>query len=294
MPRPVSANDRDARTARLARRSGDLQAVPLVVTRALQCIDDPKSSIVQLAAILNRDQTLAGPLIGLANSALYSGSRRFVSVREAVIRLGFRTVRDLLFATVVSGLARSPSRLYGLGPDKLWQHSLGTAIAARVIAEDTKIYDPERGYIAGLLHDVGRAMLERALSQGEIAAIRALVREKKVTYHIAEGEILGLTHSELGAYRLAKWGIGPEVVDSVASHHLPQRETLSALVHAADALAISAVDLGNNDPGWAYGIEPETLERLQQTNDRVTGDSQWLATVIDRVRTGVGEAVSLP
>lgn len=206
MSQPTLVDEQQMRLAKLSRRAGDLQAVPIVITRALLCIDDPGSSIGQVATILNTDQAIAGRLIGVANSALFSGSRRFLTVREAVIRLDFRNVRDLLFATVVAGLARSPSRLYKLGPDKLWLHSLATAIAARLIAEDAGFPDPERGYVAGLLHDIGRAVLDRALKPTEIADIRALVDKKKVSYQVAEEEVLGLTHSEIGAYRLSKWG----------------------------------------------------------------------------------------
>ena len=294
MSRPTLIDDQQARLAKLSRRAGDLQAVPAVITKALLCIDDPGSSISQVAAILNTDQTIAGRLIGLANSALYSGSRRFLTVREAVIRLGFRTVRDLLFATVVAGLARSPSRLYKLGPDRLWLHSLATAIAARVIAEEAGILDPETGYVAGLLHDIGRSILERALKPTEMADIRALVDRRKVSYQVAEGEVLGLTHCEIGAYRLAKWGVAPELVEAVAKHHHPEPGSLAALVSVADALAIKAMGLAENDPGWDCIIDPELLKPLGPKVANLAEEPERLEAALEKVRTGLSEAAVLP
>lgn len=268
--------------------------MPVVITKALLCIDDPGSSIGQVAAILNTDQTIAGRLIGLANSALYSGSRRFLTVREAVIRLGFRTVRDLLFATVVAGLARSPSRLYKLGPDKLWLHSLATAIAARVMAEEAGILDPETGYVAGLLHDIGRAVLDRALKPTEIADIRALVDKRKLTYQAAEEEVLGLTHCEIGAYRLAKWGVATELVEAVARHHSPEPGTLAALVSAADALAVKAMGLADHDPGWDCVIDLEALRPLGPALASIVEEPERLDAALEKVRTGLSEAAILP
>ncbi len=294
MSRPTLTNEQQARLVKLSRRAGDLQAVPAVITKALLCIDDPNSSINHVAAILNTDQIVAGRLIGLANSALYSGSRRFLTVREAVIRLGFRTVRDLLFATVIAGLARSPSRLYRLGPDKLWLHSLATAIAARVMAEEAGILDPETGYVAGLLHDIGRAILDRALKPAEMADVRAVVDNRKVSYQVAEQEVLGLTHCDIGAYRLARWGVAPELVEAVATHHRPESGTLAALVSAADVLAVKAMDLAANDPGWAYVVDLEALKPLGPTLASVVEEPVRLDAVLEKIRVGLSETAILP
>ncbi len=290
---PWPSDEQQRRIAQLADRAGDLQALPAVVTRALQCIDDPGSSTAQLAAILNTDQIMASRLIGLANSGLYSGVSRFVTVREAVVRLGYRTVRDLLLATVLSGLARVPSRLYGLGPGRLWLHSLATGIAARLIAEDTRVPDPERAYVAGLLHDLGRAVLDRALSTSEIAAVRRLVKERGIPYQVAEAEVLGFTHSDVGAHRLSRLGVGPELVEAVAMHHRPRPGTLSAVVHAADVLAIKAVDPAEVDPGWGYSIEPKDLLGLGPTVAAMMDEPAQLERFLEGVRAGIKEAEAL-
>ena len=292
MHRPMTSDEKHRRVAELTLRAGQLQAVPAVVTRALRYIDDPGSSIAPLAAILNTDHTIAGRLIGLANSAFYSARyRRFVTVREAVIRLGYSAVRDLLLAVVLSGLARAPSKLYGLSPGDLWQHSLATALIARLIAEETGAANPEQSYMAGLLHDIGRAVLDRALTPGETASVLALVQERRVSYQVAEEEVLGVTHSDVGAYRLETWGVGPELVQAVAAHHRAAPASLGGIVHTADVLAIKVLRLADGNPGWDYRIDPTVRASFGPAPAFVAREAAWLDNVANTIKLHISEVV---
>lgn len=293
----------NARIAAMARRAGDLQAMPAVLTRALQCIDSSTSSSAELASILNTDPTIAGRLTGIANSALYVGSRRFVTVHEAIVRIGYRNVRELLLATAVVGMAKAPLRLYGMGPGELWKHCLATAAAARLLGLDSRIATPERCYMAGLLHDLGRVMFDRALPPTEASALVNLVRSKNAVYQDAETALFGFCHAELGAFQLLQWGVDPETVGAVAAHHSAQPATMAAIIHTADVLAIIA-NSSVASPGWGYSVSPKILASLgprllpgrdwQQRIDRTVGEIQQGVGETDKLLSGGGASVEPP
>jgi len=274
----------------LVARVGDLQAVSSVVTRALECIDSSRSSSAELAAIVSTDPTLSGRLVGIANSWLYSSSRRFVTVHEAIVRVGYRNVRDLLLAAMVVGMARAPLRLYGLGPGELWRHSLATAVAAKVLVTDAKIGNPERGYMAGLLHDVGRIIFDRALSPGEVSAVQDLVRTRNASFHDAETAVFGFSHGEAGAYQLQLWRVDADTIEAVAAHHRPKPGTLAAIIHTADVLAIIATTKTVAAPGWSYAVAPKILASL---GPALAAGKDWqsrLDRFVAEIRIGVAEA----
>ena len=121
----------------------------------------------------------------------------------------------------------------------LQRHSLLVADLAASVATDGR--QAESGYIAGMLHDVGRLAVMDGLP-AEFEEICAIARERGVPLHDVEEEILGVTHTEVGAYLLRLWHLPEAVVEAVAFHHRPSAIGTAApmiplVIHVADALA---------------------------------------------------------
>ncbi|MGQ9675684.1 MAG: HDOD domain-containing protein [Chloroflexota bacterium] len=272
----------------------DLEAFPWVVNRALSCLADSRSNSGELAAILSTDQTIAGRLLGAANSVLYRGNRRFVTVHEAVVRLGYRNVRQVLLVVALGDAFHRPLHLYGMAGGELWTHSLATAVAARLIAESTKAVNAETAYLAGLLHDVGRLALSRRLSPASSKAISAAVRVNGVTYHQAEHRELGFTHADASAILLRQWGVGEDLVSAAAAHHDTAVEDgpLAWVVHVADVLGVMAFP-PKCTMGWIWAVDPNIakwvgLERWLEGR----GESA-LETALGEIRQGTEAAARL-
>lgn len=277
------------RAVALAELIGSLEAMPQVVHRALDCIQNSRSSSTELTSIIATDQAVAARLLGLANSAWGRGAKQFVSLQEAVVRLGYRNVQDILMSAAVSQLLEQPMPLYEIGRGELWRHSVATATAARMIATHRRLPQAPASYIAGLLHDAGRAVLDRALTQGEKSAIRGVVSYERASFQHAEYQVLGFSHAEVGALLLYRWGLGEDVVRSIARHHRPMSdpdEPLASVVHGSDVLALLGIPI--RQPGWLFAIEPAVASHFG-----LSADDKLIPWVLSGIQEGMQSAVRL-
>jgi len=268
---------------------GDLKALPQVTQRALSCIQDSRSSSTELSAIIATDQAISARLLGMANSAFGRGVRPFVSVQEAVVRLGYRNVQDVLLSIAASNLLEKPLPLYDVAPGELWRHSVATAISARLVALRCQVPQNNAAYVAGLMHDAGRFVLDRGLLPSEKSAIRGIVAHDRTSFQNAEYEVLGFSHAEVGAVLLHRWGLSEEVVHAVAVHHRPSlsiEEGLGAAIHAADVLALLALPISR--PGWLFAVEPLISSRFG-----ISPDSRVLPELLTEIKAGFDSAVRL-
>jgi len=147
---------RDLRS--IVRDISDLPTLPQVVTRIMSMMDDPNASAEDVNNVLERDPTLVAKILKLVNSAFYGLPHKISSVRQAIVILGFSTVRSLAISAAVFDL-------FGEGNDeafsriKFWEHSIGVASAARLVGRREGGIDEETAFVTGLLHDLGKLVL---------------------------------------------------------------------------------------------------------------------------------------
>ncbi len=217
----------------------ELAALPQTTARLLELLEDPTVEAVRLLEIIERDPALTANLLKLCNSAYYGRRREVGSVLEALVVLGNRTVLTLAFATSMGKVLRSDLSGYGLGRDELWRHSLAVAFGAATIVGDEGRGDlRDRAFTAGLVHDVGKLLLDRLLArrlEWEAAPSGPLEQLE------VERQAAGFDHAEAGAALADAWRFPAVLVDAIRWHHEPERaparSDLVGAVHAADALA---------------------------------------------------------
>ncbi len=253
----------------LVRQVRDLPALPDTVVRVMHLTDDPKSGTGDLAKALVSDQALAARVLKLANSAFYGSSRRIATVSEAVVILGMRTTRNLVMASGCQELLESEVAGYCLPRGALLRHSLACASAAQALAKRTKYRGLEEAFVAGLLHDLGKVVMNLYLRDQFIQVlIRAASGE--ITYTEAERAVFSFDHAEAGASLLERWNLPASLVSAVRYHHAPLDapgdSPLPCLVHVADAICLT-LGIGLGIDGLAYTLQPEALARLQLTAD---------------------------
>lgn len=258
----------DVRLDALVRQVRDLPALPAAVVRVMQLTDDPKASASDIARALASDQALAARVLKLANSAFYGASRRISTISEAVVTLGLRTTRNLVMATSCQELLERDVAGYAMPPGALWQHSLATASAAQALAQWAGYRGTEEAFVAGLLHDIGKVVLNTYLKE---QFVRVLIRAAGggLTYAEAEREILGFDHAEAGARLLERWNLPSSLVSAVRYHHAPMEANLASplpcIVHIADAISLM-LGIGLGMDGLAYALDPGALAALNLTD----------------------------
>lgn len=221
----------------------DLPTIPETLIDILKVLDDPASGAAQLAMTVRRDAPLMAKILKLANSPYYSARGDIADINRCVTVLGYRTVRQVAIGvSVATVLVKAVSTAEGqLDYREIWQHSVVTAAVARHLAVLSGYPEPEAIFTAGLLHDIGKFILELYAPQ-EYARV---VRERRPGGHgslvAAEREHFGFDHAAAGAAFARLWRFPDILTLGCARHHdEPQvRADSDPLWHATSLVALA-------------------------------------------------------
>ena len=216
-----------------------LPSLPVVVMKVLEMLQDPDLNVRALCRVLSDDAALAGRVLAISRSAHYAQRTLPTSLPAAVQVLGFRTLRNVLFAASTQNL------LLGSGTfaEKLWCHSLATALAARLLCRRVGRSEADQAFLAGLLHDVGEMILMHGDPRGFEEMCLALNRDQG-SLADKEQEIFGFDHAFIGRTLLDSWNIDGPVCEAVSRHHEPEitleARSLTAIIRMADYVCSQA------------------------------------------------------
>jgi putative nucleotidyltransferase with HDIG domain len=219
----------------------DIPSLPTVAMKALELINDDSTSINELEKIISRDQSFSARLLRIANSPYYGMNRRIDTISSGVMLIGFNTMRSL----VVAASLKDMHRKFGLFEQKLWEHSLGVSVAASILAKVAKMAQPEEALVAGLIHDVGKTVLNNSIPD-KYAVVMQKAYEEGRMFKDVESELLGYTHCDVGGLIARKWKLPKNLEIVIQYHHaetLPAfeesaYEALCQVVNVADAICL--------------------------------------------------------
>ncbi|NSW83460.1 MULTISPECIES: HDOD domain-containing protein [Syntrophothermus] len=242
----------------------DIPALPSVTIQVIKLTEDPDSTAEDVNRVITQDQGLTAKVLRLANSAYYGFPRRIRTVTEATVLLGFQTIKSLALAASVSEVLNREVQGYALPAGELWRHSQAVAISCRMIARTVKFRNQEEAYTAGLLHDIGKVILNRHLQEAYQEVIDS-VQKNGTSFIEAEEKILGFNHAQVGSRIAEKWNLPDGLVEAIACHHSPGaariNSTLTSIVHLADAM-VMMMGIGLGVDGLDYSFEFSTLHAL--------------------------------
>lgn len=240
---------------------------------------DPQSTLTDVGEVIEKDPDLTARLLRLGNSSFFGFSTRIETVSETINLIGVQQVQDLIaVSTVVEIFDGVPGDLVSM--ESFWKHSLACGIAARALALARRVPKPEKYFVAGLLHDVGRLVVYLR-SPSQARELFGLQQRKQVLLRDAEQEVLGFDHTEVGAALLRAWKYPPNLVNTVRYHHQPlmagSLQLESSLVHVADYV-VNAMQLGSSGErqvppphaaAWdRIGLPLDALEGVVDTTDQ--------------------------
>jgi putative nucleotidyltransferase with HDIG domain len=162
--------------------------------------------------ILSKDQALVARLLKVANCGLYGRSRTITSIPEAVVLIGLENLKKIVYAVSAEGMTRNDLIHYDYHTSQgFWHHAMGVGHTTRIIAEASPVcrLHGEEGFVAGLLHDVGKLIIDEFLET--MPGLRVSREE--------EAEAVGLDHAELAEYILRQWNLPDAISASVRFHH---------------------------------------------------------------------------
>jgi HD-like signal output (HDOD) protein len=235
-----------------------------LVSHLRKLLQDPNLSLDKIATLVGAEPLISARLISMANSAAFgSTGKQIVGVRDAVLRLGLNHVRTTAMAIAMNQLLRSKDLVkFSDLTDKLWQHSLHTAVAAELIARHMTRIPPDEALLAGMVHDLGAFyMLYRATQYDELRQRPDTIKHLIVQWHESIGHAV-----------LIALGIPEEIAEAVREHDQPRPlpakpRNLADVVYVANLLAGGMFEwLGREAPADAgqYALTPEYLELAEE------------------------------
>ena len=246
----------------LLQGSVELASLPSIFYQINEAVENPETSFAQLGEIISTDSALAARLLRLVNSSYFGFSSEIETITHAVTIVGMAQLRDLALATsIVSSFSGFPRELVNM--ESFWQHSIASGLAARVVSVYRNESNPERFYLTGLLHDVGRLLLFISVPE-EMNRVFERYREGGLL-HEAEREVLGLDHSEVGGALMKKWNLPDSLVEAVRFHHRPAEAdnypVEAAIAHLGDILA-HALEMGGSGEKHIPPLDNKAWERI--------------------------------
>lgn len=262
-----------------------LPATPRIAQKILSLKVTTDDDDRALFALIEKDPPILAKIIGMANSPLFGTDQKILTVRAAEALLGSKRVKMIALSfAMMSAISRESKEPVGLlDIHGLWQHSLSVTITmdtlARLMPHDLRPSDEEI-YLAGLLHDIGFLVLDHLDTQLSDKFHARLAAEPERPVEEIEAEMLGMSHSELGAELGRHWGLPESIIAVMRYHHTPSVEraaagrTLAAMINLAEKLlppfGISeSVQADISDEEWqSLGIDPlkvdETMAKAQE------------------------------
>jgi putative nucleotidyltransferase with HDIG domain len=241
-----------------------LRPMPGNVARVLKEVDRPDVGIGTLAALICLDQALAALVLQASNSAALGYSRKCFTVYDAIMHVGLSRLKTILLTSSATDMMKRSLGGYRLGEGELWHHSLVTAVAAEWLAQALHYPNPEEAYVSGLLHDMGKLMLDQYVLK-DYSTIVYYVQQYQLPLWQVEEKLLGVEHARVGGLMAERWNFPVPLVDAIRFHHTPSfariNQTLPAIVNLANSFS-SEFQQGNPDL-FSFQLHPETLNILK-------------------------------
>ena len=266
----------DSKAALVLRHIDRMPSLSPTVAKIMQVANDPTSSANDLNKVISLDPVLAAKVLKLVNSAYFGFSDKVTSTVRALVVLGLNTIKNLALSTAALE-TMSMKGQSALNMDEFWRHVLGTGVTAKLIARKIGVGKNflEDYFLAGLMHDMGKIVLNRLNPVGYKKVI-TVCAEKGVDLQLVESRVFGINHGEIGSLLAEKWGLQSSLREAMAFHHTPdlaseENRKLVLAVYIANAFTkVHQVGFGGNtyvqelgDEGWsALGMTPEALQEM--------------------------------
>lgn len=272
--------------SKILRSLVELPPMPNIILKAREIMDDPGASLKKLSGVIEHDQAIVARVLALANSAYYGLSGMVSSIQHASILLGQKTLGELITIAASSRLLSKKLKGYQLNPGDLWRHSLAVALGSKIIAGKINSDWVEDAFIAGLLHDAGKIILDPYIEERK-NTFKAYLKKAPCQFFKAEKEILGFDHAEVMSRASRFWRYPETQSLALRYHHYPLKSgdnQLAFIVHLAD-IAAKEAGFKSGDTASSSEFDPQILSYLGFEKAQLNPVIAEITTSVEKLAT---------
>ncbi|MGE5339917.1 MAG: HDOD domain-containing protein [Candidatus Omnitrophota bacterium] len=203
----------------LASHNIQLSSFPDIYHQIMELLKDPRTSASHLSEVVSKDPGLSASILKLVNSSFYGLPNRVDSITRAISLIGGKELSTLAMGiSAIRYFKGIPPELVDM--KSFWIHSIACGVFARILANHKVDLSEEQLFTGGLLHDIGRLILYKALPQTSAYAIQQS-GEKDIPLYRLEKDIFGYDHSDVAGVVLDSWNFSKSLVQMIRHHHSP-------------------------------------------------------------------------
>ena len=199
-------------------RIEEIPTLPTIVFELNTLLQDPDTSIKTVCDTIEKDQAITLKILKLVNSAFYGFKSKISDLRNAIVLLGYNSVRNAIVSLSVINTFPKRVALMDFDITQFWKHSLAVAVASKNIAQLSRKEAPDSCFVGGLLHDVGKVILAQYFPE-LFEKVWATLQGEQLSFFEAEQKKLPIDHTKIGAHLAAKWQLPAGLVEAIRWHH---------------------------------------------------------------------------
>ncbi|MCP4022389.1 MAG: HDOD domain-containing protein [Desulfobacteraceae bacterium] len=240
----------------------NLKPIPAVANQLLAVVDNPDSSMEDIANVIQYDPMITASVLKSCNSAFFGLKHPAESIKDAVNMLGTDQVIELVLIKSGAEVLSGKHEGYGLEKGDMWTYSVSSAVIAKQVAIKMSLKNKNTIFTSALIKDIGKIILEKHVS-GVSKKITELVENKGYSFQEAEKSLLKIDHAELGAMIAKMWKFSPRMIKIIRHHHLTDKTMLKdkevAAVYLADCICMM-LGSGVGADGLAYRFKGQLMK----------------------------------
>jgi putative nucleotidyltransferase with HDIG domain len=235
-----------------------LPTLPPIAARLNKMVEDEEINAAAIEAVIVKDQAMTTKLLKIVNSPFFGFPKRVSTISNAIVLLGFNVIRTLIVTSSIFETMQSSDIA-------LWEHSLGCAACAGILAKRKKLKSPEEVSTAGLIHDLGKVVI-RVEFPDKFEEIAAIVASEQIPMREAEIECIGIGHAEIGAELARLWNLPQRLVEPIKYHHDIRDDLIfkdiTAIIHFSDIL-VRGLGFGLGGDPWVPDLDESAWEIIK-------------------------------
>lgn len=265
-----------------------IKPIPQIALKVIRMIHSKEITMTTIANEIRQDQVLAAKVLQLSNSAYINPGKVIESIDRALVLLGEKRILLLTLSVFTEMFYQQSDNGYSLIKGGLYKHSTEVAFLSEKLSLFTGKAEPDQAFTAGLLHDIGKTVLDQVMAVDYPLFYRKMIGHELGDLIGIEKEVFGYDHNEIGMRLSEKWSLPDVLKEVIAYHHQPDNavknpETVQ-IVFLANIL--SHCYSAGHSIGSTYSADIiETLDILNLSTER-------LAQFIDSIAWGSIDAIS--